>query len=105
MSTLATIGAHQIHIDEEGFLTDADEWTEDLARSLASRVGIELTDRHWAAIRFARREYAAHHESPTIRRVATSGDIPTKVLFELFPRKPAKKLAYVAGLPKPRGCV
>jgi tRNA 2-thiouridine synthesizing protein E len=31
--------------------------------------------------------------------------VPTKRLFELFPKKPAKKMAYVAGLPKPRGCV
>ena len=33
------------------------------------------------------------------------GGIPTKSLFQLFPQKPAKKLAYVAGLPKPHGCV
>ncbi|HET8658472.1 MAG TPA: TusE/DsrC/DsvC family sulfur relay protein, partial [Micromonosporaceae bacterium] len=25
--------------------------------------------------------------------------------FTLFPKKPAKKMAYIAGLPKPRGCV
>jgi tRNA 2-thiouridine synthesizing protein E len=28
-----------------------------------------------------------------------------KRLFELFPKKPAKKMAYIAGLPKPHGCV
>jgi tRNA 2-thiouridine synthesizing protein E len=31
--------------------------------------------------------------------------IPIKQLFELFPNKPAKKMAYIAGLPKPHGCV
>jgi tRNA 2-thiouridine synthesizing protein E len=31
--------------------------------------------------------------------------IPIKDLFTLFPKKPAKKMAYIAGLPKPRGCV
>jgi len=31
--------------------------------------------------------------------------VPTKRLFELFPKKPAKKIAYLAGLPKPVGCV
>ncbi|NIR36944.1 MAG: TusE/DsrC/DsvC family sulfur relay protein, partial [Actinobacteria bacterium] len=30
---------------------------------------------------------------------------PTKSLFTLFPKKPAKKMAYVAGLPKPKGCI
>ena len=43
--------------------------------------------------------------SATLRRVATVGGIPTKQLFTLFPKKPAKKMAYIAGLPKPRGCV
>jgi len=28
-----------------------------------------------------------------------------KELFTLFPGKPAKKMAYIAGLPKPHGCV
>ncbi|MGZ4533824.1 MAG: TusE/DsrC/DsvC family sulfur relay protein [Mycobacteriaceae bacterium] len=26
-------------------------------------------------------------------------------MFVLFPQKPAKKMAYIAGLPKPHGCV
>ena len=35
------------------------------------------------------------------------GGVPTAIkdLFELFPGKPAKKMAYIAGLPKPKGCV
>jgi tRNA 2-thiouridine synthesizing protein E len=37
--------------------------------------------------------------------VTTVGGIPTKDLFGLFPKKPAKKMAYIAGLPKPAGCV
>jgi tRNA 2-thiouridine synthesizing protein E len=44
-------------------------------------------------------------ETPTLRRVTTIGQIPTKDLFQLFPKKPAKKMAYIAGLPKPAGCV
>ena len=40
-----------------------------------------------------------------MRRISVVGGIPTKSLFALFPQKPAKKLAYVAGLPKPHGCV
>jgi tRNA 2-thiouridine synthesizing protein E len=31
--------------------------------------------------------------------------VPTKRQFELFPKKPAKKMAYIAGVPKPKGCV
>jgi tRNA 2-thiouridine synthesizing protein E len=33
------------------------------------------------------------------------GGVPTTELFILFPSKPGKKMAYIAGLPKPHGCV
>jgi tRNA 2-thiouridine synthesizing protein E len=92
-------------VDGEGFLTDPEEWDETLARTLAGRIGIELTDEHWQAIRFLREDYAAQGETATLRRISTVGGIPVKALFDLFPQKPAKKLAYVAGLPKPHGCV
>jgi TusE/DsrC/DsvC family sulfur relay protein len=72
---------------------------------LAARIGIELTDEHWKAIRFLRDDYVAQGETATLRRISTVGGIPIKTLFQLFPQKPAKKLAYVAGLPKPHGCV
>ena len=44
-------------------------------------------------------------ETATLRRVSLMAEYPVKTLFELFPQKPAKKMAYIAGLPKPRGCV
>ena len=94
-----------VHVDAEGFLTEYDEWTEDLAVQLAARIGIELTVEHWKAIRFLREDYPTHGETATLRRVSTLSGIAVKQLFALFPGKPAKKMAYVAGLPKPRGCV
>ena len=100
-----TIEGRTVHVNEEGFLTDPAEWDEDLARSLAARIGLQLTEEHWQAIRFVRADYAACGETATLRRMSTVGGIPVKTLFRLFPQKPAKKLAYVAGLPKPHGCV
>lgn len=94
-----------VHVDPEGFMTEYDEWSEELAGQLADRIGIELTDEHWKAIRFLRQDYPAHGETATLRRVSTLAGIPVKQLFTLFPSKPAKKMAYIAGLPKPRGCV
>jgi TusE/DsrC/DsvC family sulfur relay protein len=100
-----TIDGHEIHVNDEGFMTDPGEWSEPLAKTLAAQIGIELTDEHWKAIRFLRQDFAAQGETPTLRRVTVSGGIPTKELFKLFPQKPAKKMAYIAGLPKPHGCV
>ncbi len=103
--TTTTIAGVDVQVDAEGFMTEYDEWTDDIGRALAANIGIELTDDHWATIRFLRDDYAAQHETATLRRVTKVGGIPTKQLFQLFPKKPAKKMAYVAGLPKPRGCV
>lgn len=103
--TTATIEGREIHVNDEGFMTEYDEWTEDIARALAANIGVELTDAHWEALRFVRKDYAAEGESPTLRRVANVGGIPTKQLFTLFPKKPAKKMSYIAGVPKPVGCV
>jgi len=101
-----TIADHQIQVDDEGFMTEYDEWNKDIGRDLAALIGItELTDAHWRAIDFLRTDYVDQGETATLRRVSKAGGIPTKELFSLFPKKPAKKMAYVAGLPKPRGCV
>jgi len=103
--TVTTIGTSQVHVDAEGFLTDYDEWSEDLARQLAIQIGIELTTAHLNVLRFLRADYAERGETATLRGVSTRAGVPVKELFALFPGKPAKKMAYIAGLPKPVGCV
>ena len=102
---VTTLDGHEIHVNEEGFLTNPAEWDEDLATVLAAQIGITLTEQHWSAIRFLRKDFEQQGETPTLRRVSTVGGIPIKALFTLFPQKPAKKMAYIAGLPKPQGCV
>jgi len=102
---VTSISGHDVHVDEDGFLTSYEEWTPDLARSLAAAIGIDLTEEHLAVVTFLRDDFAVQGETATLRRVSTAGGFPTKRLFELFPKKPAKKMAYVAGLPKPHGCV
>ncbi len=103
--TSATIAGREITVDEEGFLMDPSQWDRDLAANLAANVGIELTEEHYAALDFARKDHSEQGETPTLRRMASAGGVSTKDMFRLFPKKPAKKMAYVAGLPKPVGCV
>jgi tRNA 2-thiouridine synthesizing protein E len=103
---VTTIGEQEIHVDSEGFLTEYDEWTEDLAKELAANIGIpELNEDHWKVISFLRADYKEQGETATLRRVTAVGGIPTKSLFQLFPKKPARKMSYVSGLPKPAGCI
>lgn len=96
----------EVQVDEEGFFVDPSAWTEEMAKELAAHVGVdELTEDHWTVIKFCRTDFESKGESPTLRRVSTEAGVPTKQLFQLFPKKPAKKMSYVAGVPKPKGCV
>lgn len=99
------IAGKQVDVNEEGFLTKYDEWNEDIARALAKQIEIEMTDAHWNIIKFLREDFKTQGETATSRRVQTVGGVPVKDQFVLFPKKPAKKMAYIAGLPKPKGCV
>ena len=103
---VTTIAGQEVHVDEEGFLTEYDEWSKDLGAQLAANIGIDaMTDEHWSVIEFLRSDYVEQGETATLRRVSTVGGFNTKELFQLFPKKPARKMSYVAGLPKPAGCI
>lgn len=104
MSTTMLAG-REIHVDGEGFLTEYDEWDESLALELASQIGVEMTPEHWDVIRFLRSDFAETGQTATTRRVQAVGGVPVKQQFALFPKKPGKKMSYIAGLPKPAGCV
>jgi TusE/DsrC/DsvC family sulfur relay protein len=99
------IDGTDVHVDDEGFLTSYDEWTETLARALGTQIALTLTDEHLAILRTLRQDFRGRGETATLRQASTAVGVPIKRLFELFPKQPAKKMAYVAGLPKPRGCV
>ena len=100
------IGGIELEVDDEGFMTNPAQWNEELAPALAKEIGLdELTDEHWKVIRFLRSDFAEQGETATLRRVSTMAEVPTKDLYKLFPKKPAKEMSYVAGLQKPTGCV
>lgn len=105
MST-ATIANQTIEIDHEGFMQDHTQWNKEIAQELAKQEGIgELTDRHWAVIKFMRKEYEEKGDGPSIRKLTKESGVPTKELYQLFPKGPAKKAAKISGIPKPTGCI
>jgi tRNA 2-thiouridine synthesizing protein E len=105
-AAVMTAAELQVKFDKEGFMTDPNEWTTEIAEVLAREEGIApLTQRHWQVIRFVRDEYQRSGESPTLRTINKKSGIETKELYELFPKGPAKKVARIAGLSKPKGCI
>ncbi|MFV0451770.1 MAG: TusE/DsrC/DsvC family sulfur relay protein [Propioniciclava sp.] len=100
-----TLNGRTFTVDDEGFFTQRDQWSEPLAEDLAALIGIEMDQAHWKPIRFMREDSAATGVTPTLRRMQTVGGFDVKELFSLYPGRPAKKMAWLAGLRKPVGCV
>jgi tRNA 2-thiouridine synthesizing protein E len=105
MATLE-ISGKTLEVDKNGHLAKPTDWDESIACEIAASEGIgELTDQHWAVIKFMRGVYQKEGEPPSIRRITRESGVDTKTLYELFPNGPGKKAAKIAGLPKPNSCV
>jgi TusE/DsrC/DsvC family sulfur relay protein len=101
------IAGRTVQVNDEGFMTDPAEWSEEIAAAIAAEEGIAtLTEQHWTVIRWCRHEAEGKNwKSPTLRQITLGTGVNTKDLFALFPKGPAKKVARIAGLGKPEGCV
>jgi len=89
-----------IPIDEDGFLTKLEDWTESVARVLAAREGIgELSDDKLDILKFLRTYYLKHRFFPIVRFVCKNVDQPRSCVTEQF-MDPVKAWK-IAGLPNP----
>lgn len=111
MATIEIAGKN-IEVDEDGYLTNLDDWTEEVANALAASEQIEMSPNHWEVVNFLREYYKEYKIAPMIRILTKEigkklgkekGN--TKYLYELYPGGPAKQACKIAGLPKPTGCV
>mgnify|MGYP002338707429 FL=1 len=99
------IAGETIDVNEEGYLTDPEQWTPDVAREIAQVEGLELTDKHWEVLEYLREQYAEGAKL-TIRRIGKSDVVDSvKEFYDLFPDGPLKKASKIAGIPKPASCV
>ena len=94
-----------VKFDADGYMEDPNAWTKEIAEAIAAREEIVLTDRSWVVINYARGEFKAKGEAPTLRNITKNTDVDTKELYALFPGGPGKMAAKVAGLHKPTGCI
>ena len=101
-----TVSGVAVDVNDDGFFTDPDQWTEAMAPELAKAEGIDpLTDQHWTVLRFMRQEFAEKGTGPTVRVLGKTSGVSVKELYQLVPKGPAKIAARIAGIPKPRGCI
>lgn len=99
------VNGKSLDVTEEGFMTNKDQWNEEVATALAAALNISLDDVAWSIVHFVRNDFEQRSVSPTLGRISKVGGFDVKTIFAIFGTKPAKKLAYIAGAPKPVGCV
>lgn len=102
----------EVLTDNQGYLLDFTQWSQDLGDKIALEDKFELSDDHWEVILFVREFYLTYNTSPAIRALtkamkAEFGDekANSRYLFRLFPDGPAKQATKYAGLPKPKRCL
>ncbi|MGB0403946.1 MAG: TusE/DsrC/DsvC family sulfur relay protein [Salibacteraceae bacterium] len=99
-----TIAGNAVNVNDEGYLTDLNQWNKDIATELASEADINLSDDHWKVLEYLQEQYK--NEVPlTIRKIGKSGVVSIKEFYALFPNGPLKISSKIAGIPKPVSCI
>jgi tRNA 2-thiouridine synthesizing protein E len=97
-------------IQDNGYLGELGDWSEDLARRLAKEDGIELNDEHLEILHYLRKYYDKNGQVYTARRMLNVMEYEfgkwegKKRLYQLFPRGPVAQGCKYAGLPLPPEC-
>ncbi|HZD59383.1 MAG TPA: TusE/DsrC/DsvC family sulfur relay protein [Anaerolineae bacterium] len=98
-------------IDDDGFLQDLDDWSEEVAEYLAYLDDVVLSDAHWEVIRIVRDCYREHGISPEVNLLLKEmgsrlgqGKGQGAYLLMLFPGG-AVQASRIAGTPRPVGCI
>lgn len=110
----------QLHIDgktietnEQGFLCNLADWSEDFAETVAHEDELDLHVDHWELIWYFRDYYDENQVNPTMHAMVTSlGKGKGKAfhnqknyekhIYRLFPRDPVHELCKLSGLPMPQ---
>ena len=102
----------EIKTDNEGYLLDEKDWSEDLMEFMAHEDGLSLTEEHITIIRAVKAYYEKYATTPAIRTLIrylkTIGkeDLASSIkLAILFPDGAAKSASKYAGLKKPVKCI
>jgi len=87
-------------------------WSRAIAISNADDRGMVLDERHLQILHIARDFFDTYGFSPSMRPLCKTvmaamelDKSPSLYLNQLFPGSPAKLIAQLAGLPKPKNCI
>ena len=98
------IAGKTVQVNEEGYLTNFNEWNKEIGEALALEAQVALTPKHWELINYIQTE--VKNESPlSISKIGKSGVVDIKEFYVLFPNAPLKTATKIAGVPKPASCI
>ena len=69
MSDTLVVNEKAINVDREGYLLDPADWDEEVARVIADKENIELTDDVWEVVNFVRENFEWNQCIPEHRRL------------------------------------
>jgi tRNA 2-thiouridine synthesizing protein E len=98
--------------DHLGFLTDANNWSRAWCQHIARQHDLTLSDQDLAIIESLRSFYFQYDLSPAMRPLVKhlknrfGAEVGNSIyLMQSFGESPARMLALLAGLPKPKNCL
>lgn len=96
-----------IETTENGYLVNAEDWTDAVGQAIADDEGIAMTDKHWDIVHYLRDEHYNNagnepNERTILKDMAKKwGTKPTsKDMYTMFPGMPSKQGRKIAGLPQ-----
>jgi TusE/DsrC/DsvC family sulfur relay protein len=87
-------------VDVDNFLANPEDWDEDFARGMASKVGIfsGLSSDHWKIIRFIRQTYNKTGQCPLVYETCRTNHLHLQELKKLFPAGYLRGACKLAGI-------
>ncbi len=106
------VNNRSIETNDQGFLCNLSDWSEDYVETVAKQDGIDLYNDHWELILYFREYFEENQVNPTMHRVVrelgkTKGEHfheqkeYEKHIYSLFPKDPTHEVCKLAGLPMP----
>ena len=101
-----------IATNAEGFLINRNDWSKEVSALIAEKHGMQLTQMHLDILLIARDNFTEKKYTMSMRRFIpllnkklNTDSIDSLYLMQLFGSSPAKMIAKLAGLSKPKNCL
>ena len=92
-------GEKQYDLDDDGFLTDYDQWDKAFADGLAPSLEIpRLCEKHWEVIHFIRDSCQRYGKCPSVYQTCRSKNLAVRDLKRLFPTGYLRGACKLAGI-------